>query len=234
MLWPGYDSHAQATTESAKLDFLCRLPRQTKGGVIRWFSNPVLLEWDESTPWCDAERLRGYEELLQLSRRIAVRIVPWGAVLFMTGFWLVGRIPGGGGPMSYHQQLIVAGPWLLFWSFPYIALRLGLAKPTQGTCTHVRLHVRGIQFVAASHTVKRIDWSLFDAFELGRLNDFDVLKLSLRGTCFSRIFGRQSVAVEYGASRVPASSIREVLLDRGLDEETLNEPFVNRQLVPLT
>ena len=205
-----------------------------KGGVILWFSNPVLLEWDESIPWCDAERQRDYEELLQLTRRIAVRIVPLGTVLFIAGFWLVGRIPGGGGPMPYRRQLIFAGPWLLFWLFPYIALRFGFAKPTQGICVHVRLHMRGIQFIVGSRTVNRIDWSHVDAFELGRWNDFDVLKLRLRGTCVSRRFGRTNVAVEFGLSRVLATSIREVLLGRGLDEETLNEPFVNRQLVSLT
>jgi len=85
-----------------------------------------------------------------------------------------------------------------------------------------------------SHTVKRIDWSHFDAFELGRWNDFDVLKLRLRGTWVSRRLGRKNVAIEFGASRVRISSIREVLLDRGLDELTLDEPFVNSQLVSLT
>src|SRR5262249_28757812 len=112
---------------------------------------------------------------------------------------------------------------------------LGFAKPIHGTSTHIRLHKRGIQFIVASDTVKRIDWSLFDAFELGRLNDFDILKLRFRGTCFSRRFGRRkNVAVEYGVSRVPTSSIRAVLLDRGLEEQRLNDPSVNTQLVPLT
>ena len=136
--------------------------------------------------------------------------------------------------MPYRSQLTFAGPWLLFWLFPYTALRLGSAKPTQGISVHVRLHTRGIEFVVASTTVKRIDWSLFDAFALGRWNDFDVLKLRLRGTCLSRRFGQKNVAVEFGVSRVRTSAIREVLLDRGLVEETLNEPFANRQLVPLT
>jgi hypothetical protein len=136
--------------------------------------------------------------------------------------------------MPYRSQLILAGPWLLFWLFPYIALRLGFAKPKQGTCIRVRLHTRGIQFVVASQTVKRIDWSRFDPFELGRWNDFDVLKLRLRGTCFSRRFRRENVAVEFGASRVCASSIRRVLLDRGLEEEMLRDPFENAQLAPLT
>lgn len=194
----------------------------------------MLLEWDESVPWCDAERQRGYEEVLQLSRRIAIRIVPLGGVLFMVGFWLIGRIPGGGGPMPYRTQLKFAGPWLAFWLFPYIALQLEFAKPKQGTCIHVRLHTREIQLVVANRTVKRIDWSLFDAFELTRWNDFDVLRLRLRGTCLSRRFGRKNVAVEFGASGLSPSSIRQVLLNRGLDEETLSEPFVNTQFVPLT
>jgi hypothetical protein len=136
--------------------------------------------------------------------------------------------------MPYRQQLIFAGPWLLFWLFPYIALRLGFCKPTQGTCVHVRLHKSGIQFVIAGHTVKQIDWSHFNAFELGRWNDMDVLRLHLRGTCFERRFRRLDVAVEFGIARVSSSSIREVLLDRGLHEEPLNEPFVNRQLISLT
>jgi len=150
----------------------------------------------------------------------------------MSGFWLVGRIPGGGGPLPYRTQLIFARPWLLFCLIPYIALQFGFAKPTQGICTHVRLHVRGIQFVVASQAIKRIDWSLLDAFELGRRNDFDVLKLRLRGSCLSRRFGRKNVAIEFGVSQLCPSSIREVLLGRGLKEETLSDPFVNTQLVP--
>ena len=125
--------------------------------------------------------------------------------------------------MPYRWQLIFAGPWLLFWLFPYIALRLGFCKPTQGICVHVRLHKRGIQFDVASHPVTQIDWSHFDAFELGRWNDFDVLRLRLRGTCFERRFRRLDVAVEFGVARVCTSSIRGVLLDRGLHEEPLNE-----------
>ena len=201
---------------------------------MRWFSNPVLLEWDQSIPFCDEERQRGYEEVLQLSRRIAVRVVPLGAVLFMAGFWLIGRIPRGAGPVPYRTQLGFAGPWLLFWLLPYIALRLGLGKPTLGIPTHVRLHIRGIQFVLAGHIVKRIDWYLFDAFEIGRWNGFDVLKLRLRGKYFSRRFRRNSVAIEFGVSGISPSSIRQLLLDRGVDEQILSEPFVSTQLVSLT
>jgi hypothetical protein len=194
---------------------------------MRWFSNPVLLEWDESIPWCDAERQRSYEALLQLMRRVAIRGVPLGTALFAIGFWLIGRIPGGGGPISYRWQLEFAGPWLLFWLLPYVALRLGFAKPTRGTCVHVRFHLRGIQFVKAGGTVQ-IDWSRFDAFDVRRWNDFDVLKLRLRGSWLSRRFGRDSVAVEFGAAQVCTSSIREVLQDRGLSEEPLGAPLANR------
>jgi hypothetical protein len=194
---------------------------------MRRLSNPVLLEWDESIPWCDAERQRSYEALLQLMRRVAVRGVPLGAALFAIGFWLIGRIPGGGGPISYLWQLKFAGPWLLFWLLPYVALRLGFATPTRGMCMHVRLHPRGIQFVEASGAVKQIDWSRFDAFDVRRWNGFDVLKLRFRGSWLSRRFARDSVAVEFDSAQVSMSSIREVLQDRGLREEPLGEPLAN-------
>jgi hypothetical protein len=197
-------------------------------GVMRLLSNPVLLEWDESIPWSDAEQQRRYEALLQLVRRVAVRDVPLGAALFATGFWLIGRIPGGGGPIPYRWQLTFAGPWLLFWLLPYVALRLGFVKPTPGTCVHVRFHLRGIQIVGASGTVKQIGWSEFDAFDVGRWNGFDVLKLRFRGSWLSRRFGRDSVAVEFCAAQVRTSSIRAVLQDRGLCEEPLGEPLANR------
>jgi hypothetical protein len=74
------------------------------------FAHPVLLEWEQSIPWCDAERQRGYEALLHLMRRVATRAVPMGAALFAIGFWWIGRIPGGGGPLSYLWQLPLAGP----------------------------------------------------------------------------------------------------------------------------
>lgn len=194
---------------------------------MRWFSNPVLLEWDESIPWCDAERQRGYEALLKLVRRIAVRDVPAGAVIFATGFWLIGRIQGGGGPISYRWQLTFAGPWLLLWLLPYAALQLGFVEPSWGTCVHIQFRVRGIQFVEASGPGKQIDWSRFDAFEIGRRNGFDELKLRFRGNWLSRRFGRNNVAVEFCAARVDTLSIRQVLQDRGLHEESLNEPPAN-------
>jgi hypothetical protein len=190
---------------------------------MRWFSNPILLEWDESIPWCDAERRKGYEAILKLVRRIAVRTVPLGAVIFATGFWLIGRIPGGGGPISYRWQLTFAGPWLILWVLPYAALRLGFGKPACGTCVHIQLRVRGIHFVEASVTVKQIEWSRFDAFEIGRRDGFDELTLRLRGNWLSRRFGRDNVAVEFCAARVDTSSIRQVLQDRGLHEESLKE-----------
>ena len=189
-----------------------------------WSSNPVLLEWDESIPWCDAERQRGYEALRHLTRRIAVRVVPLGAVLFTTGFWLIGRIPGGGGPIPYRWQLTFGGPWLLFWSLPHIALRLGFAKPTPGACAHVRFDLRGIQFIAGNGVVKQIGWSRFDAFDFGKWNSFEVLKLRFRGSWLSRRFGPDILAVEFCATQVCASSIRQALQDRGLYEEPLGEP----------
>ena len=194
---------------------------------MRWFSNPVLLEWDQSIPWCDAERQSGYEALIQLTRRIAARIVPFGAVLFATGFWLIGRIPGGGGPMSYHRQMTFAGPFLLLWMLPYAVLRLGFVKPSWGSRVHIQFRVRGIQFVDASGTVEQINWSTFDSFGIGRRNGFDVLKLSVRGNRLSRRFGRKNVAVEFGAARVDTLSIRQVLHDCGLHEVPLNEDIAN-------
>lgn len=194
-------------------------------GVMRWFSNPVLLEWDESIPWSDAERQRDYEALLQRMRRVAIRGVPLGAALFAIGFWLIGRIPGGGGPIFYRWQLKFGGPWLLFWLLPYVALRLGIAKPTCGTCVHIRIHLRGIQRVEAGGIHRQIDWARFDAFDVGRWNGFDVLSLRLRGSWLSRRFGRDIVTVEFGSAHVCASSIRGVLQDRGLCEEPLGEPL---------
>jgi hypothetical protein len=190
---------------------------------MRWFSNPVLLEWDESIRWCDARRQKGYEALLQSMRRVAVRTVPLGAVLFATGFWLIGRIPGGGGPISYRWQLTFAGPWLIFWLLPYIALRLGFAKPTHGTCDHVRFHLRGIQFIAANGIVRQINWSRLEAFDFGRWNGSEVLKLRFRGSWLPQRFEPGILAVEYCAAQVCASSIREVLQDRGLYQEALGE-----------
>jgi hypothetical protein len=193
---------------------------------MRWFSNPVLLEWDESVLWCDVERQRSYEALLQLMRRLAIRSVPLGAGLFAIGFWLIGRIPGGGGPISYRWQLTFAGPWLLLWLLPYGALRLGFAKPTRGMCVHVRLRLRGIQFDKGGGTVQ-MDWSRFDAFDVRRWNGFDLLQLRLRGSWLSRRFGRDNVAFEFGSAQVCTSSIREVLQDRGLSEEPLGEPLAS-------
>jgi len=203
--------------------------REGRRRVMCWLSNPVLLEWDESIPWCDAQRQRSYEALLRLMRRVAIRGVPVGAALFVIGFWLIGRIPGGGGPISYRWQLTFAGPLLLIWLLPYLALRLRFVRPTRGTCVRVRFHLRGIQFVQAGGAVQQINWSRFDAFDVRRWNGFDVLMLRFRGTWLSRRFGRDSVTVELGA-RVSTSSIGEVLQDRGLREEPLGEPLADGRL----
>ena len=192
-------------------------------GIVRWFSNPVLLEWDESIPWCDAERQRDYAALLVLVRRIAVLDVPLGAVIFATGFWLIGRIPGGGGPMSYRSQLTFAGPWLLFWLLPYAALRLGFVKPPWGTGVRVQLRARGIQFVGSSEVFRQIDWTRFHAFEISSRNGFDVLKLRVRDNWLSRKLGRKDVAIEFSRARVEIASIRRVLQDLGIHEEPMND-----------
>jgi hypothetical protein len=197
--------------------------REAKG-VMRLFPDPVLLVWDESIPWCDAEGQKDYETLLHVARRMAVRNVPLGAALFAAGFWLIGRIPGGGGPISYRWQLTFAGPLLLLCLLPYVALQLGFAKPRRGTCRHVRFHLRGIQLVWANGTVKQIGWCRFDAFDFGRWNGFDVLKLRLYGSWPSRNFGRSVTALEFGAAHVSTFSIRDALLDRGLHEEPLGDP----------
>jgi len=190
---------------------------------MRWFSNPILLEWDESIPWCDTERQKGYEAILKLTRRIAVRTVPLGAVLFVIGFWLIGRIPGGGGPISYRWQLTFAGPWLLLWVLPYAALRLGFVKPAWGTAIRIQFRMRGIQLHKGRGTVSQIDWCKFDAFEIGSREGFDMLKLRFRDNWLLRKFGPNIVEIEFCAARVHTSSIRQVLLDRGLNEESLNE-----------
>ncbi len=117
----------------------------------------------------------------------------------------------------------IGGAVVLFWLLPYVALRLGFAKSTRGTCARVRLLRRGIQFVEASGTVQQIDWCRFDAFDFRRWNGFDVLKLRFRGGWLSRRCARHGVVVEFGAAQVSASSIRGVLQDRGLREEPLGE-----------
>ncbi len=191
------------------------------------FANPVLLGWDESISWCDASRQRAYKTLLRLMRRVAVRGVPVGAFLFATGFWLIGRIPGGGGPISYVWQLKFAGPFLVLWLLPYAALRLGFAKPTAGTCVRVLCRLRGIEFVEEDGSVRQIGWSRFDAFDIGSWNGFAVLKLRFRGSWLSRRLGPSSIAaVELSAAQVSTSSIKEVLQDRGLFEEPLGEPTI--------
>ncbi len=151
-------------------------------------SNPILLEWDESVAWCDATRQVDYEALRKLVHRIAIRDVPLGAVIFEIGFWLIGRIPGGGGPISYGWQLKFAGPWLVFWLLPYAVLRLGFVRPSWGTCIHVQFRVRGIRFAEANGTVKQINWNRFDTFEIYSRNGFNVLKLRFRGNWLSRSF----------------------------------------------
>ncbi len=193
---------------------------------MRWLSNPVLLEWDESIPWCDAERQRSYQAFLRSMRRIAVRAVPMGAVLFAAGFWFIGRIPGGGGAIPYGWQLKFALPFLLPWSLPYVALRLGFGKPKGGTSVRVRFHAHGMQFVETNGAIKQVRWSSFDAFDFGWSNGFDILKLRLRGSWLSRRFGRQVAAIEVRATQVSDSSIRGVLRDRGLCEEPLGEPTI--------
>ena len=200
--------------------------------IRRWFSNPVLLEWDQSIPWSDAQSQTGYKGIVELTRNIAIRVVPLGVVLFAMGFWLIGRIPGGGGPIPYSWQLKLGGAWLLFWLLPYAVLRLGFVKATRGACVRVRLHVRGIQFADAHGDTpkEQVHWSRFDAFEIRRWNGSDLLRLRFRSSWLSRKFGTPILAVEFGAAQVSGCRIREVLQDRGLNEEPLNESFANPQV----
>jgi hypothetical protein len=191
----------------------------------------VLLEWDQSTAWCDLKEQRDHEALRRLLRDVSRRAVPVGAALFALGFWLIGRIPGGGGPVP-GRLLLLAAPLLLVWPLLYAALRFGLVKPQSGTRVRVRLRRRGIQFVHRRR-VSGVIWSSFDAFDFVVWNEFELVRLRLRSNWLLRRLGPpRMVATEFGGAGVEASSIRETLRDRGLGEEPLGEPGPGWRVAP--
>lgn len=197
----------------------------TRAEVVRWLKNPVLLEWAQSTPFCDLERKRTYEGFRVLLRGITVRAVPVGTVILALGFWFVGRIPHGPGPILYSLEFMAAATTLLIWPLLYGMLRLGLLRPKDGTSVRVRLRVRGMDLLREGTAGYLIKWSTFDAFDFGVWQGFHVLKLRVRGTWLSRRFDGQAIgALEFGEAGVSASAIKQVLLDRGLREEPLGDP----------
>jgi hypothetical protein len=108
---------------------------------------------------------------------------------------------------------------------PYILFRFGLMEPRPGNSVRVRLRLRTIEIVGKRGTFRTLPWSAFDAFDFGRWQGFDLLKLRRRQWWLTR--GRQSptvLAFEIGMPGTDLSTIREVLIERGLREETLGTP----------
>lgn len=189
--------------------------------LLRWLSNPVLAEWSQSIPWCDLRQQQDHQAFLRLARILAFRAVPLGVALLLLGFWSIGKIPQGGGPVPRGRQLLLALP-LLALAVPYILLRLGLIAPQPGTSVRARLRVRTIELVGRRGMVRVVPWSAFDAFDFGSWEGFDLLKLRLRQRWWTR--GRRwpaVLAVEIGQSGVDPSKTRQILLERGLREESL-------------
>jgi hypothetical protein len=189
----------------------------------RWLANPVLAEWDEPVSWSDVVGRHSHEAFCELARVLAFRAAPLAVVLFAAGFWWIGRIPGGSGPVPVSKQLLVAVPLIGALAVPYLAR--ALLRPKPGRKRRIRLCVRGPQVTANDRVAKTSPWSEFDAFAFGPWRDVHLLKLRLRGTWLSRRLAPRRVVAFGLDSADAAEGLRPILQDRGLHEEPLDDPL---------
>ena len=189
----------------------------------RWLSNPVLLEWEEPVSWSDHVGQRAHEAFCELARVLAFRSAPVALLLLGLGFWWIGRIPDGTGPVPFSRQLLIAAPLLAALVLPHVAR--GFLKPRSGRKRRIRLCERGLQVGGDGGVVKTSRWAELDAFDLGVWRDVRLLKLRLRGSWISRRLAPRRV-VGFGVdSPETEERLRPLLRDRGLHEEPLGDPF---------
>lgn len=189
----------------------------------RWLSNPVLLEWEEPVAWSDHVGQRSYEALCELTRTLAFRSAPVALLLLGLGFWWIGRIPDGTGPVPLSRQLLIAAPLLAALVLPHLAR--GFLKPRPGRKRRIRLCERGPQVVGDGGVAKTSRWAEFDAFDFGPWRDVQLLKLRLRGSWISRRLAARRV-VGFGVDSPEAEErLRLLLRDHGLHEEPLGDPL---------
>ncbi|MCG6926257.1 MAG: hypothetical protein LJF30_13210 [Acidobacteria bacterium] len=188
-----------------------------------WLSNPVLVEWEEPVAWSDHATQRSYEAYCELARVLAFRSAPLAVLLLGLGFWWIGRIPGGAGPVSLSRQLLIAVPLLAVLVLPHLAR--GFLKPRPGRRRRIRLCERGPQVVGDGGAAKTSRWAEFDAFDFARWRDVPLLKLRLRGSWISRRLAARRV-VGFGVDFPEAEErLRPLLRQRGLHEKPLEDPF---------
>jgi hypothetical protein len=189
----------------------------------RWLSNPVLLEWEEPVAWSDHVGQRSYEAFCELARVLAFRSAPVALLLLGLGFWWIGRIPDGAGPVPLSRQLLIAAPLLAALALPHLAR--GFLKPRPGRTRRIRLCERGLQVVGDGGVAKTSRWAELDAFDLGAWRDVRLLKLRLRRSWISRRLAPRRV-VGFGVdSPETEERLRPLLRDRGLQEEPLGDLF---------
>ncbi len=191
--------------------------------VKRWLANPVLAEWDEPVSWSDAVAGHSHEAFRDLARVLAVRAAPLAAVLLGLGFWGIGRIPEGAGPVPLSLQLLVAVPLVAALVLPYLAG--GLLRPKPGRRRRIRLCERGPQVTLDDRVTKTTPWSVFDAFDFGPWRDVALMKLRLRGTWLSRRLAPRRVVAFGLDSADTVERLRTILRGRGLHEEPLDDPL---------
>jgi hypothetical protein len=191
--------------------------------VQRWIANPVLEEWEEPVAWSDAVTRRSQDSLRELTRVLAFRAAPTAAVLLVLGFWWIGRIPGGAGPLSPSFQLLVATCVVAALVLPHVVS--GMVKPRPGRRRRIQLRERGPQVAVDGQPVKTSRWAEFDAFDFGEWGGVALVKLQLRGSWLSRWLAPRRV-VGFGLDAADAADrLRPILLERGLQEVPLVDPL---------
>jgi hypothetical protein len=191
--------------------------------VQRWLANPVLAEWEEPAAWSDAVARSSHESLRELTRILALRAAPTAAALLALGFWWIGRIPGGTGPVPPSFQLLVAAPMIVGLVLPHLVVRMVAPRP--GRRRRIQLRERGPTVELEGRPARTSRWGELDAFDFGVWQDVSLLKLRLRGTWLSRRLAPRRV-MGFGLDSADAPErLRPILLERGLREEPLADPL---------
>jgi hypothetical protein len=188
------------------------------GRLKRWLSNPVLLEWEEPASWSDHQRQQSYESLRKLARVLAFRSAPVAALLLAVGFWLVGRIPEGSGPVPVTLQLLIAAPLVIMLVVPHFAMPL--LRPQGGVRRRIRIRERTLEVGEGAGAGRAARWAEFDAFDVVPWGDVPLLRLRRRSWVARRREGGRVGALGLDTPAL-MGRLRPLLRERGLQEEPL-------------
>jgi hypothetical protein len=172
----------------------------------------TFLVWEQPEPWAGAVVVRWKEQRREILRGILTRVSPFTIGASLLQFWLIGRIPGGGGPLPLTREVVITAGLL---GLPLLMmLPLAIAPRMR----HVEIANSGLR-IGTGGGGYGLPWWTFDAFAFATASGVELLKLRRRSIRHPDVW-----AIALQKNRIPRETLIRALTDWGLVEEPLGEP----------